>query len=141
MINKSLAEQFPELIKSWHPDKNGNLSPHEVAPMSHNRVWWICDKGHEWQTIIYNRTGKNKSGCPYCSGNLASDDNCLQTLYPELAKEWHPDKNGNLSPHEVALKSNKRVWWICGKGHEWQAIISNRSGKNKTDFRYCIRVL
>ena len=57
-------------------------------PYSHKKVWWKCEKGHEWQIAVAART-KKKSGCPYCSGRLASDDNCLQTLYPELAKEWH----------------------------------------------------
>ena len=39
----------------------------------------------------------------------------------ELAKEWHPTKNGSLTPADLTLGSNKRVWWICSKGHEWQA--------------------
>ena len=120
MINKSLAEQFPELIKSWHPDKNANLSPHEVAPKSHKRVWWICGKGHEWQARISSRTGKNKTGCPFCSGRYATADNNLSIHYPELLKEWHYEKNSPLQPHKFLPGTHKKVWWICDKGHEWQ---------------------
>ncbi len=47
--------------------------------------------------------------------------------YPKLAEEWHPTKNGELTPKQVTLGSNKKVWWLCAKGHEWQAVISQRS--------------
>jgi hypothetical protein len=33
------------------------------------KVWWICEKGHDWQARIYSRNG-NKSnkprGCKKC---------------------------------------------------------------------------
>jgi len=207
IIKASLAELYPELSKSWHPDKNGKLSPREVAPKSNKRFWWRCTKGHEWQAIVANRTGKNKTGCPYCSGRyatadnnlainfpellkewyykknihlnpesimpyshkkvwwkcsqghewqiavaartkkksgcpfcsgrLASDDNCLQTLYPELAKEWHPTKNGKLTPKDVTTGTDKKVWWQCDKGHSWKAAVHSRVGKKPTGCPYC----
>lgn len=30
-------------------------------------------------------------------------------------------------PEKVTLHSGKKVWWICKKGHEYQATIDNRS--------------
>ena len=54
-------------------------------------------------------------------------DNCLQTVNPSLAAEWHPVKNGRLTTRDVTPGSNKRVWWRCEKGHEWEAIINSRS--------------
>ena len=47
--------------------------------------------------------------------------------YPNIASEWHPTKNGVLSPEMVSPSSAKKVWWKCSKGHEWQALISNRA--------------
>ncbi len=38
--------------------------------------------------------------------------NDLATLYPKLAKEWHPSKNGDLTPESVLPNSNKKVWWL-----------------------------
>ena len=29
-------------------------------------VWWRCEKGHEWETLISTRAGGSK--CPFCSG-------------------------------------------------------------------------
>ena len=63
---KKFLSEYPELIKEWHPTKNGELKPSEVTFGSGKKVWWLCPKGHEYDSIISNRTGKNKSGCPHC---------------------------------------------------------------------------
>lgn len=142
-----LATVNPELAKQWHPTKNGNLNPNDVTPGYHKKVWWLCEKEHEWQaTISHRASGEN---CPYCSGRLATPESSLSTLYPDLAKQWHHTKNGNLTPNDVKIKSNKKVWWQCEKGHEWQAVIYSRtSGKNcpycsrkKASPTYCLAVI
>jgi len=127
MIN-NLAVKNPKLAKQWHPTKNGELTPNDVTISSGKKVWWQCKKGHEWQAIIASRA--NGNGCPFCSGRYASADNCLQTLNPKLAKQWHLTKNANLTPNEVTTGSSKKVWWQCKKGHEWQAGISSRTNGN-----------
>ena len=35
--------------------------------------------------------------CVVLGGKRACSDNCLQTINPSLAKEWHPSKNGTLA--------------------------------------------
>lgn len=117
-----LATVNPELAKEWHSTKNGNLTPSDVTPGSHKKVWWQCRKGHEWEAMIYSRN--KASGCPYCSGQKICEDNCLATIDPDLAKEWHPNKNGNLTPFDVTPGSSRqKVWWLCSKGHEWETRI------------------
>jgi positive regulator of sigma E activity len=118
VANKNVAAQ-------WHPTKNGTLSPKDVTPGSTKKVWWICDKGHEYQARVYNRS--KGRGCPYCAGRSVCTDNCLQTINPSLAAQWHPKKNDNLSPKDVTPHSNKKVWWVCNNGHEWKALINSRS--------------
>jgi uncharacterized protein YndB with AHSA1/START domain len=124
-----LATLNPALAKEWHPTKNGELTPCDVTPGSHKKVWWKCPKGddHEWRASVKDRnTGR---GCGVCSGKIVVRSNSLATLNPALAKEWHPTKNGTLQPEDVTPGSNKKVWWKCPKGqdHEWQAIISDRN--------------
>ena len=51
----------------------------------------------------------------------------LEKINPKLAKEWHPTKNGNLTPKDVTPSSAQKVWWICDNNHEWLANISSRS--------------
>ncbi len=51
----------------------------------------------------------------------------LETLYPELSKEWHPLLNGTLHPCDVLPGSNRKVAWLCSKcGYIWEAVINNR---------------
>ena len=127
-VDNCLQTLNPELAEQWHPTKNGNLTPNDVTLGSNKKVWWVCEKGHEWEALICSRT--NKNGCPYCAGQRACADNCLQVLNPELAEQWHPTKNGDLTPNNVMPSSNKKVWWICDKGHEWEAITHSRNKGN-----------
>ncbi|WP_198319204.1 zinc-ribbon domain-containing protein [Arenibacter algicola] len=126
---ESLAITNPELAAEWHPTKNGNLTPFDISPSSSKIVWWICPKGidHEWKTRVANRN--NGTGCPICSNRKIVKSNCLATLNPQLAKEWHPTRNGNLSPFDVGVGSSKKVWWKCPKGedHEWKTTIVHRN--------------
>lgn len=132
---KSLGEAFPELIKEWHPTKNENLSAFEISFGSAKKVWWKCPKGddHEWNSSVNNRTKPAKQGCPVCKGQKVVNSNCLTTTNPELAIEWHPTKNGILSPSDVSSGSPKKVWWLCKQdtNHEWQATIGNRASQNQ----------
>jgi len=122
-----LSITHPELAKEWHPTKNDDLKPDDVTYGSNRKVWWNCKKEHEWEAIIYNRTtGK---GCPYCAGRYVSDINNLEILFPDIAKEWHPTKNGDLTPDKVTYGSNKKVWWLCRREHEWETKISMRTSK------------
>ena len=123
---QSLSKQFPHIAKQWHPKKNGSLNPSSVAPFSHKKVWWQCQKGHEWQASVSNRTSKG-GGCPYCAGRKVGSDNNLLVVNPELARQWHHRKNGDLTPEQVRPGAGKSVWWVCEKGHEWKTQIGHRS--------------
>ncbi|MGD8740812.1 MAG: zinc-ribbon domain-containing protein [Desulfobacterales bacterium] len=57
----------------------------------------------------------------------ATDQYNLSAINPGLAKEWHPSRNGDLTPRNVTPGSGKKVWWICTSGHEWQAHVYSRS--------------
>jgi len=51
--------------------------------------------------------------------------------YPLLVLEWHPTKNGNLTPDDCLHKSGKKVWWQCKHGHEWEATIDSRNSSQR----------
>ena len=125
-VGKNIIHVFnPSLAKEWHPKKNGILTPMDVTAGSRKKVWWRCLRGHEWNAAVSSRSKGH--GCPYCAGLKASNENCLQIHNPVLAKEWHPTKNGSLTPRDVTVSSSKKVWWQCSNGHEWEAQISNRN--------------
>jgi hypothetical protein len=66
--------------------------------------------------------------------------NSLAKKLPRLAREWHPTKNGKLTPHDVVVGSAKRVWWRCSKdaSHVWQTSVNSRtSAPGPGGFRQC----
>ena len=68
---------------------------------------------------------------------LSSKEKSISTLYPELANEWNYEKNGSLKPEMFTATSHKKVWWKCSFGHEWEAMISNRTDKGRA-CPYCV---
>ena len=133
VLSNSLFTIHPKIAKQWHPTKNGKLTPKDLTSGSNKKVWWKCDKGedHIWKTTPLSRTSGN-TGCPMCCNKALSKTNSLTALYPEIAKEWHPIKNGNLKPQDFISGSNKKVWWKCDKGedHEWKSVINSRTSRN-----------
>lgn len=97
---------------------------------SKKKIWWKCDKGHEWQATLDSRSKGH--GCPYCSGRYAETGvNDLQTLRPDIAQYWHPNKNGSVFPNTVTIASGVKYWWLGKCGHEWQtrvAAMCNKKG-------------
>ncbi len=119
----------PEATAKWNYVKNGSLTPEMVTVSSNKKVWWICEKGHEWEATIDHIT--HDRGCPYCSNQkVLIGYNDLATTNPKLASEWNYNKNGNLTPQMITSGSNKKYWWECSLGHEWQATAASRSSGN-----------
>jgi hypothetical protein len=115
-----LASTHPDLLREWHPTKNQNLSPTGIVAGTNKKIWWICKLGHEWQAVGASRL--NGTGCPTCSGLVTlSGFNDLVSLYPAVAKEWHPTKNLPKTSATQSPGSGTPVWWLCGLGHEWKA--------------------
>lgn len=132
-----LATIYPELAAQWHPEKNELLTPCEVTAYSNRRVWWLCERGHEWQATIASRSS-GKYGCPVCVGRRVQVGfNDLATIQPKVASQWAADMNGTLTPQMVTAGSSKKVWWRCAEGHVWKAIISSRTGKRKHGCPVC----
>ena len=114
----------PDLTREWHPTKNGKLGPKDVTPGSRKKVWWLCEQGHWWSATVSARV-RGKS-CTYCRGLQKQGEQCMIDVKPELLKEWHPSKNVGIKAREVLCTHSDKVWWICERGHEWQAAIRSR---------------
>jgi very-short-patch-repair endonuclease len=140
-IHQSITHTHPEVAAQWHPTRNGDLKPESYGKGSEKKAWWLCknscSKGckHEWPATIANRTKSTNTGCPYCSDH-SPKNLCIHTSFvtthPEIAKEWHPTKNGSLKPEIYLSGSGKKGWWLCkntcseGCKHEWPAAIGDR---------------
>jgi very-short-patch-repair endonuclease len=135
--DKSLAVKHPGLVAEWHPTLNGELTAEAVSASSDKRVWWrrrcVAEEvPHEWPARIADRSGG--SGCPVCTGRRVQVGvNDLASLHPDLAAEWHPTRNGDLTPTAVTTGASRpKVWWqrACIPGqdpHEWEAAVGDRA--------------
>lgn len=106
-----LSDTHPELAREafgWDPTK--------VAEGSAKKLPWKCAIGHEWIAEVRNRTGVrgSRTSCPVCSS--------VGYLFPALAKEavgW--------DPMLISASNNAKLKWKCDKGHEWLAVVGNRT--------------
>ena len=140
----NLIESHPDIAKQWHPTKNGDLKPNNCTYSSHKKVWWICENTncsekciHEYEMLISNKTRK-MCGCPYCSLPLKKicAHRSIVFTHPNISKQWHPTKNGDLKPEHFSYGSKVKIWWLCDKTcnegckHEWESTFDNRITKN-----------
>lgn len=63
------------LLDEWNYERNGELSPKDFSFGSGKKIWWKCNKNHQWQVSISNRI--HGTNCPICSRT--------QTSFPEQA--------------------------------------------------------
>lgn len=135
--DKSLESLYPEIANEWHKTKNGNIKPSQISPGSNTKFWWKCKYcGNEWQDTPNKLTSRVYDGCPSCawqksgkkfSKNYLESHQSLAEVNPDLASQWHPTKNGNITPKDVPSKSPKYYWWVCPDcGYEWKASIECR---------------
>lgn len=129
--DNNLEVKYPGIASEWDQKRNGDLKPQDTLPSSGKKVWWLCPENdqHGYQAKIYHRTGKQKSGCPYCRGLKVNHTNNLRSLFPDIARQWHFEKNGKLTPQDVSPGSDRKVWWQCDRSieHVWEATIGERT--------------
>ncbi len=128
-LSGNIAEDYPNIVKEWHPKLNGNLKPENIpSTKSKDEYYWRCKAcGHSWKASLYERI--RGTGCPACARKvIVPKFNDLATTHPNLALEWHPTKNGDLTPQTVSKGQDIYAWWKCNKcGHEWEAKIKKRA--------------
>ncbi|SCX09669.1 Probable Zinc-ribbon domain-containing protein [Lachnospiraceae bacterium YSD2013] len=122
-----LLSQFPEIAAEWNYEKNSPLTPDNITKASKQKVWWTCENGHDYEQHVDKRTLRGYN-CPICSGKkTVAGINDFAIVYPDIAAEWHPTKNGDKKPSMYSPKNGYRAWWQCKYNHEWQATIHDRS--------------
>ncbi len=124
-----LSSTHPQLVNEWNYEKNGEITPANIVSGNSKKVWWVCliNKKHPTYDVSpHTRTSLNV-GCPYCANKKVCIDNCFATTHPDMANEWHIEKN-SISPYDITYGTNKKVWWRCIKdpSHEWLTTPNNR---------------
>ena len=128
-----LASKCPDLMKEWDFETNNanSLDPKKLIVGSNKLAAWICSKGHKYTSMITRRACEGR-GCPYCSSRkILSGYNDLASQRPELLNVWDYGKNEQigLDPEKTAVKSKRKAWWKCEKGHSYEMIIADKTHK------------
>ena len=119
----------PEVAIEWDYNKNA-VGPETVTKGSIKKFWWKCKNGHSWYATPNSRTGYSKTNCPICAGKqILVGFNDLASTNPDLIREWNYDKN-EITPYQITKGSNKKVWWTCKQGHEFQMRVCSRTLEN-----------
>lgn len=127
-------ELFPFI--DFERNNESGIDVSKLLINSSKEIFWKCPNGHTFKekvTVVNRR--KNK--CFYCSGRLVwPGDNDLQTLYPEIAKEFDVDKN-RITPDHVSPRDTKSYWWACANQHpSFLQSVTHRVNR-KTKCPYC----
>jgi hypothetical protein len=129
VAGKTVAD-FAWLLAEWHPTKNGTLAPDQVPAGGGERIWWVCAHGtdHEWQAQTRSRALRG-TGCPFCAHKALSPSEALAVTHPQVAAQWHPERNGTKTPGDFTYGSHFEAWWQCPKikSHLWRARIASRT--------------
>lgn len=140
---KSFAKVAPaELLSQWDMDLN-SVKPKSVSAHSHQKIHWRCPAGHTW--IASPNSRLRGRGCPECVAAGASEriraaklkigGISLAAAFPDLMVEWDNAKN-KFDPSRISPKSKIKAHWKCRFGHDWQAVICNRT-LNKSNCPNC----
>lgn len=139
------AASWSELLKVEHPEIESlwNLGKNEVPfavvrTASQKKYWWLCRNGHSYYKEPFRILMGRR--CPYCETkhvHFLSGFNDLETLFPEISREWNTERN-TLKPNQIKAWSSEKVWWRCAENHEWEATLYNRT-KNASGCPECSR--
>ena len=105
-MKRPFVAAVPHLFAQWHDTKNKELTPYEVTLGGNKVIWWKCEVADEcvWEARVSDRANLSRAGkssCPFCSGRRLTKTNNLAYRYPEIAKYWHPTKNGEKTPENT----------------------------------------
>lgn len=121
--------KYDNYIKDWDYEKNKDHNPNTLTAGSAHKVWWKCSVcGHSWQASPSRRRLQGFN-CPICSLKKVNTDRIKKKgsfadNYPERAKDWDYEKNGELLPTQVTAGSNIEVYWKCHVcGYQWKGMV------------------
>ena len=132
-----LASRYPQIAAEWDTARNAPLTPEQVSPYSNRGsgggARWAMNGGR--RSIPAPMPG---AAVPTARGNLFwQDSTTWPRWFPRVAAQWHPTRNGTLTPQMVTPGSKKKVWWQCPEGHVWQAVVGSRAGDQRCGCPVC----
>jgi hypothetical protein len=94
----NLLSNYPDVASQWHPTKNGDKKPEAFRPGSGEKVWWLCERNHEWEATIVNKIRPKGSGCPLL---------CWAEIIKGLLQALFDMKNVDIESAGIELSSDR----------------------------------
>jgi hypothetical protein len=134
----------PQLASDWDDEAD----PRQVMVAGdHQLRRFRCAQGHHPRIAPHTYL---QSGCPSCRGaqtrkkrlEEVAADPTVAAMNPEIAAQWHPDKNGSTQLASVSPESRRTFWWRDpGCGHEWQSTPRDRQKGRRLRCPQCRTIL
>ncbi len=143
--------------ETWHTSSNKDLEKSELCFKNKIKLFRVreknCPKINDPYSIIFEYTYQNWQELEKIIENILEllnirnanininrdelrikeqfysiiNDKSLGSLYPEIAKEWHPTKNGSITPNQVSAETHDSYYWLCPScGNTYKAMVKNR---------------
>lgn len=123
---KTKIFEIHENIIFYKPDVNYNNLPRIIENLYEKifqkRIDFLMDIQQDRTLIYQNYIYRYK-------------DESFGAKFPQIAKEWHPTKNGDLTPNHFTYGTQKSIFWLCPLGHTYSATIAHRT--DGTGCPYC----
>jgi hypothetical protein len=127
--SNSLFTALPEMRDQWDSEKKVGVDPETVSPYSSIKYYWRCENGHSYRAAP-EKLMRKKMRCPICHS--------FGFHRPDIIDEWHPTKNGNKTPFDFAVSSQKQAWFICREcKSEYSSRIAYRAIRKSPFCAYC----
>ncbi len=140
-LKDSLGNLYPNIAKEWHPIKNGNITPYNVLPDTHDLYYWLCPKcGNTYKAMVKNRV-RMKSGCPKCGKENASNKQKVKVKnintgeifdsVSDAAKKYNVDMGGiRACCRGITNSSHGYKWEYIGR-EEASRPVNQKQKKQK----------
>lgn len=133
---KSLGSRFPDVARELIRTSD---DPFKICSHAGTYYWWRCskkrcdcDNPHEWRTTVDSRTGRKRTGCPWCcSSRKRLCCETLATKHPDIASQL---VDNTVDASTLSVGSGKTFLWRCTTktcecdlDHVWSATVATRT--------------
>ncbi|KAG5183002.1 hypothetical protein JKP88DRAFT_241278 [Tribonema minus] len=135
-------------VECWVKEGNNGLTPRDVAMACNTKFWFCCDQcNHDFQQCPCDVTKVKGTWCPYCGGKALCDNPgcqyCFQRSFAAFKDNgkvecWSTEQNGGLTPRNVTMASNKKIWFQCSQcAHPFETSLKCVTRTNASWCPYC----
>ena len=123
----------PNLMAQWDFEKN-TISPDLVLAHALTEYWWKCPMCGAIEKSTPSKKYETKV-CWNCRSIAGGKSRRISEVkrkgsfgsqHPNLAKEWHPTRNGDITPYDITSGCGDYFYWQCKYGHVFRTSPAER---------------